>query len=208
MVNSSGERPIPLIVKRLPPPQRATGRVRRGVTSLHAPNAGTRAHRPPRSGLLALVRHSRGAIKGEPGQLVSYLVSTEGGHNTSRIGSCNAQMFHKDTVRCLSHLGTACSARTASPVMVITFGTATARKIRQRTLQRPTPRSGREGQACSVQVFDSSPAAFVGSHRRLPMQLPLTWCFSAVSPPAATCFVSHRGSNPSVTHSSHHCAQS
>ena len=40
------------------------------------------------------------------------------------------------------------------------------------------------------------------------MQLPLTWCFSAVSPPAATCFVSRRGSNPSVTHSSHHCAQS
>ena len=48
----------------------------------------------------------------------------------------------------------------------------------------------------------------VGSHRRLPMQLPLTWRFSAVSPPGATCFVSHRGSNPSVTHRSHQCAQS
>jgi hypothetical protein len=38
-----------------------------------------------------------------------------------RIGSCTRKMFHKDTVRCLSHLGTACSARTASPVTMITF---------------------------------------------------------------------------------------
>jgi hypothetical protein len=127
---------FPLIVKRLPPPQRATGRVRRGVTSPHAPNAGTRAHRPPRSGLLALARHERGAIKGEPSQLVSYLVPTEGGHNTSRIGSCNAQMFHNETVRCLSHLGTDSSARTASPVIVITSGTATARFGRPH-VQRP-----------------------------------------------------------------------
>ena len=71
-----------------------------------------------------------GAIKGEPGQLVWFLVSTEGGHNTSPIGSCNAQMFHQETVRRLSHLGTAPSAHAASPVMVITFGTAAARKIR------------------------------------------------------------------------------
>jgi hypothetical protein len=64
---------------------------------------------------------SGGVIKGEPGQSVSYLVSTEGGHNTSRIGSCTRKMFHKKTVRCVSHVGTACSARTASPVTVITF---------------------------------------------------------------------------------------
>ena len=127
MVNSSGERPIPLIVKRLPPPQRATGRVRRGVTSLTLLTLGrgriVRRDQAYRRWLVI----SGGAIKGEPGQLVSYLVSTEGGHNTSRIGSCNAQMFHNDTVRCLSHLGTDSSARTASPVIVITSGTATAR---------------------------------------------------------------------------------
>ena len=118
---------FPLIVKRLPPPQRAPGRVRRGVILLTLLTLGrgriVRRDQAYRRWLVI----SGGAIKGEPSQLVSYLVPTEGGHNTSRIGSCNAQMFHNETVRCLSHLGTACSARTASPVMVITFATATAR---------------------------------------------------------------------------------
>ena len=136
MANTTGERPIPLIVERLRSPQRASGRVRRGVTLPLLTLGRGRIVRRDQAYRRWLVI-SGGAIKGEPGQLVSYLVSTEGGHNTSRIGSCNAQMFHEETVRCLSHLCTACSARTASPVMVITSGTATAREIRQRTFQRP-----------------------------------------------------------------------
>ena len=70
----------------------------------------------------------------------------------------------------------------------------------------PEPRCGRMGPSDDDVVDDR--LRLRGSHRRLPRQLPLTWRFSAVSPPAASCFVSHRGSNPSVTHSSHHCAQS